>query len=438
MKAPLATAAAGLALLATSSVTGQPSPRPPTTPAVHAPPAAEASSGFTLPLGAFTLRLLPYIQAQYEAHQESEGELSSDGTRLLNLDRFVLRRGRFVIGLDHRWTQLVLELDVNTVRGVAFGVRQAEATLRLPPRGDGTSPAALTLGMFRTPFGYEVPRSARDRVFMENSVVAQAFFPGESDLGARAQGAVGWFRYALAVVNGHPVDEPRFGAQAPLSPRDVVGRVGVDVRTPSVRVTAGLSALGGAGFHAGTPQGVDGLGVRDANESGVLTPDDLVLLQGRAAVRSQSFARFAAGADASVEARLGSRATLHAFVEGVFGQNMDRALFVSDPVANGFDLRGLGLVAGASASLWRYALVGARVDWYNPNVDGTASVAGRVVVAPRDILTVSLLAGVQIPGTGARLVAQYDVVRDHLALGADGMPTDLANDRFTLRAQVSP
>lgn len=416
-----------------------PSPevRPPS-PAVQTVSAGDSSSGFTFPFGAFTLRLLPYVQAQYENHQESEGQLSADGRRLLNQDRFALRRGRLVVGLDHRWTQLLLELDVNTVQGVAVGVRQAEATLRLPPDSDGRSPAALTLGMLRTPFGHEVLRSARDRVFAENATVSQAFFPGESDLGARAQGAIGWFRYAVAVVNGHPIDEPRFGAQAPIAPRDFVGRVGVDLRRTDLRITAGLSALGGSGFHPGTPQGVDGLGVRDANESGVLTPDDLVLIQGRAAVRSQTFARFAAGVDASIEARLGSRARLSAYAEAMFGQNMDRGLFISDPVAYGFDLRGLGVIAGASATLFDRAIVGARFDWYNPNVDSTASQAGRVVVAPRDLWTLSLLAGVALPGAATRLIAQYDLVRDHLALGVDGLPTDLANNRFTLRVQVSP
>lgn len=397
----------------------------------------ESSSGFTAAFGDFTLRVLPYVQGQYEQHQNSEGELASDGTRLLNQDRFLVRRGRLLVGLDHRWAQLVFELDASTANGPAVGVRQAEASLRLPPR-DGRSPAMLTLGMFRTPFGYEVLRSARDREFMENALVAQAFFPGESDLGARAQGALGWFRYALAVVNGHPIDEARFGGAAPLAPSDVVGRVGVDLRGETRRFTAGVSALGGRGFHPGTPQGVDMLGVRDVSESGVLTPDDLTLIQGRAQVRSQSFSRFAVGVDASFEARLGERHGVHVWAEAMFGQNMDRGVFVSDPVGNGFDLRGAGVVLGATATLFRWGLVGARFDWYNPNVDSTANAAGRVVVAPRDVATVSALAGVQVPGTGTRLVAQYDVVRDHLALGADGLPTDLRNDRFTLRLQVSP
>lgn len=420
------------------SPTAVPPPPPPVRAAEARPPAVESASGFTFTLGAFTLRLLPYVQAQYEHHAESEDELAADGRRLLNQDRFLLRRGRFVVGLDHRWAQMLLEIDVNTTNGVAVGVRQAEASLRLPPNAEGRTPAMLTLGLFRTPFGYETLRSARDRIFAENSTIAQAFFPGESDLGVRAQGAIGWFRYALAVVNGHPLDEARFGAQAPISPRDIVGRVGVDVRRPTVRLTAGVSALGGTGFHPGTPQGVDMLGVRDANESGVLTPDSLVLLQGRAAVRSLTFPRFAVGLDAAVEARLGARVNLHAYAEGFYGQNMDRGLFPSDPVLNGFDLRGGGFVASATAVLFNYVIVGARVDWYNPNVDSTTTQAGRVVIAPRDIWTESLLLGVQIPGTASRLIAQYDFIQDHLALGRDGLPTDLANDRFTLRLQVSP
>ena len=239
-------------------------------------------------------------------------------------------------------------------------------------------------------------------------------------------------------IRDSPLDEPVYGGRAPTAPRDVVGRLGVDVRSERVRLTAGISALGGSGFHAGSPQGVDTLGVRNTSETGTLTPDDLALIQGRAAVRSQNFARFAAGADVAVDARLAANVSLYAWLEGAFGQNMDRGLFFTDPVVTGYDLRGLGLVAGATATLFSRALVGLRVDWYNPNVDGTTSVAGRIVVAPRDVFTVSALAGVQVPGTATRLVAQYDVVRDHLALGTDGLPTDFANNRFTLRLQVSP
>ena len=415
----------------------------PSTAAPTSPPSArvlppEAGGGFAFPVGPFTVRLLPYIQAQYEHHADSEEELSSDGLRLLNQDRFVLRRGRVVLGLEHRWAQMVFEADVNTVHGVAFGVRQAEASLRLPPNDRGLSAAMVTVGMFRTPFGFETLRSARERVFMENSTVAQAFFPGESDLGARVQGALGWFRYAVAVVNGHPVDEVRYGATAPLAPRDVVGRLGVDVRARTAHVTAGVSALGGAGFHAGTPQGVDALGVRDVAENGVLTPDSLVLLQGRAAVRSQSFVRFAVGADAAVELRLGARVAVDAYAEVMFGQNMDRGLFPSDPVGLGHDLRGLGVVAGGTVRLFDRVLLGVRFDHYDPNVDSTATQAGVVVLAPRSVTTESVLAGFQVPGTGCRIVAQYDFIQDHLALGTDGLPTDLANDRFTLRVQVSP
>ncbi len=81
---------------------------------------------------------------------------------------------------------------------------------------------------------------------------------------------------------------------------------------------------------------------------------------------------------------------------------MDRGLFISDPVAYGFDLRGLGVIAGVSATLFDRAVVGARFDWYNPNVDSTASQAGRVVVAPRDLWTVDLP-----PNLAFRAVADF-------------------------------
>jgi hypothetical protein len=54
--------------------------------------------------------------------------------------------------------------------------------------------------------------------------------------------------------------------------------------------------------------------------------------------------------------------------------------------------------------------------------------------------TLSPLLGVRLPddllpGVNARLVVQYDFVRDALARDLRGVPTDLANDQLTVRVQ---
>src|SRR5262249_36502886 len=151
--------------------------------------------------------------------------------------------------------RLLLELDASTFGDSGLGVRviRAEASVQWPETPNDVPYGALTVGLFRTPFGEEVQRSPRDRLFMEASTPLGALFPGETDLGVRIAGGVEWIRYAIAVVNGHPIDEPRFGGRAPTPSGDVVGRVGIDVVAGGVRIAGGVSLLGGTGFHPGTP-----------------------------------------------------------------------------------------------------------------------------------------------------------------------------------------
>jgi hypothetical protein len=441
------------------SPTPPPTPAPSTTPTAPAPaPAAPArpepqlrptvsfdGPGMTVSVAGFRIGLAGYIQAEYQHHDESENELSTDGMRLLNQDRFLIRHARVLLNIERDWAQLLLEPEVNTVKGTTFSVRQAEATLRymgpasLAPRNGGPREplVALTIGMFRTPFGYETLLSARERVWMEQSLAQQAFFPGESDLGVRLRGALGWFRYSVALVNGHPIDEARFGGQAPTQPSDVVGRLGFDAGSTRVHFTGGVSALAGNGFHPGTPATKDMLVVRDVNQSGTLTGQSLQLIPGRAATPSQTFAHWAGGLDLELSARPSRSFAFSAYAEGYVGQNMDRSVYVADPITTGFDLREFGFAVGYSQTLLDLVLMGLRVDYYNPNADAVGRQGGQLVTTSAAIFTTSFLLGVQVPHTQSRLVAQYDLVRDSLAVGDDGLPHDLANNRFTLRLQAA-
>ena len=58
----------------------------------------------------------------------------------------------------------------------------------------------LTVGLFYTPFGYELPASARTRLFMERSLSSTAMFPGQGDVGVRLAGSWRFLRYAIAFV----------------------------------------------------------------------------------------------------------------------------------------------------------------------------------------------------------------------------------------------
>ena len=388
-------------------------------------------------VGDYRVRASGYVQAQYQIFKQSQNELSPDGLTLLNQSGFAVPRARALIEGSNDWSSLVLEYDVANVNSALSGVQRAEATLVWRNPESPVPYLAGTLGVFRTPFGFEAARSARDRLFAENATVTQAFFPGQSDTGARAEGGVAWFRYALAVVNGHPVNEPRWGGRTPTKQGDVLGRLGVDASFGRVRLVGGGSLLKGRGFSPGSPATKDSITVRDVNESGTVTQTSVMLQAGRAATASRTFDRWATGLDAELSAQVLAAWKLWLRGEFIFGNNLDRGLFISDPNLTGFNGRGYGAVGAIESLIFQTGLLGLRYDFYDPNPDAIGNVAGEVVKVPRRISTTSALVGLQLPGTRTRFFAEYDRVKDHLALGLNGRPADLKNDRFLCRLQVS-
>src|SRR6185369_2967019 len=118
---------------------------------------------------------------------------------LLNQNRIYLRRARLRFYVDRRYGAGALELDANTVNGTTARVVGAEASLKLPGPADGPPLLMLTGGLVKTPFGYEIGQSDRDRLFLERSTAEQALFPGEYDGAVRLSGGWRFLRYALAV-----------------------------------------------------------------------------------------------------------------------------------------------------------------------------------------------------------------------------------------------
>ncbi len=382
-------------------------------------------------------RISSYVQAQYEHHQDSQDEVQQGGAPL-NQDRFLVRRARLRLDGAWRYAAIAFEIDGNTTRAPAVSLRRAEATLLARGPGGGELPyAALTAGVSEVPFGRELTERANDRAFAERSAASLAFFPGEPDVGARLWGGVSAFRYAVAVLNGEPLDE-RSAARAPREwngAKDVVTRLGVDLEpAPRWRLAAGTSFLRGRGFHPGAQATKDAAQWRDLNENSAVDQGEVGAVPGTAATPSQNFSRWAVGADLLCSFR-GALGLTTVYGEVSVAANLDRGLYVADPIATGIDQRELGYHAAVVQELGRHALAGFRTDFYDPNADFLLERAGKLVPATQAIRTHSPLVGLVLPER-ARLVFQYDFVRDNLARDARGVPTDLRNDRWTLRLQV--
>jgi len=405
-------------------------PAPSAQPVPPAPVAADKAAGEAQ----FPLKISGYLQAQYEGHQDSEDQLQQGGA-LLNQNRFVLRRARFKVARDWQYGGVMLELDANTVKGPAIVVQHAEVSLAYRNR-DQSPLAQVTLGVFDNPFGREVVESPRERPFMERSFASREFFPAEPDLGVRMSGQVAWFRYAVAVVNGQPLgDRTGFILQDPNSHKDVLGRVGVAVDLPSqLHLTGGVSVLDGKGFHPGTDATKNTVIWKDnISEDGTIQIPELVGSTGVAATPSQNFNRWLLGADLGLELS-SSLGSTHLFGELSVGSNMDRNVFIADPVTTGLDEREFGYYVALYHEFSSGPIAGFRFDQYNPNSDFLDSQKGKLIPVTETVTTYSPLIGFQVPHH-ARLIAQYDIVRDSLGRDIAGVPVDKKNNVITLRLQ---
>jgi hypothetical protein len=381
------------------------------------------------------LKIGGYLQAQLQHNAVSEDQLQQSGAPL-NQNEFLVRRAR--LRLDRGWdfASATLELDANTVRGPKVGVRRAEASLFYRGKNPHDLPplVMLSVGVLDIPFGFELAESARVRWFMERSIGSGALYPTEMDAGAKVSGAVSFLRYAVAVSNGQPVDESSF-PRDPNSNKEATGRFGAEVPvTDKLDLSGGTSFAVGKGFHPGEAGTKSRLIWNDVNQDGVAQPGEVIGIPGNAATPSKNFRRWAIGLDfqAGLQTALGrSRLAAEAFV----ASNYDRGFAPSDPVQTTLDARQAGGYIALTQELTRYGIVGFRAAIYDPNSDVIETRAAKTLPKTQTVKTFSPLAGFVLPNR-ARLLFQYDFVRDYLARDAVGVPTDAKNDQWTVRLQV--
>lgn len=420
LRAQLDALQARLAALEVAEVTESAVPAPALPPPLAPKPVTQAVG----------VELSGYLQAQLILSQLSEDEVDPEGDPM-NLDRFLVRRARLRAERAFPYGRAVVELDANTVDGPTVTVKRVEASAILPNPKGGPSPGMFTAGLSDIPFGGELPRSSRKRVFMERSLGSRAFFPSEYDVGASLAGALGPLTYAVAGQNGVPVST---GNSVYTQEKTAVGRVGFEAgRADRLHVAAGVSYLTGTGFHAGTPATKAQLLWSDDNEDGTVTLSELEAVNGQAASPSATFARWGVNADLCLtlttplgQTELGAEATM--------ANNLDRGWLPADPLSTGYDVRELAWTVGLTQEVTRWGILGLRADRYDPNSDLFESRRGTFIPTDASVLTLSPVVGVQYEDT-ARLLVQYDYVVDFLGRDDLAQPIDLPNDQWTLRVQ---
>ena len=178
------------------------------------------------------LKISGYIQAQYEKHEDSEEGVDSIGTQL-NLDNFLIRRGRLKVEYDATSrSKYVLHIDAAKDK---VSLKDAYVELK------ASNYFKTTFGQFKWPFGYEVLQSSSEREMPERAKVIRELFPGERDRGIKFSGDIKKFNYQVGLYNGTGIDDKTFTWQDPDKNKDIVGRLGLDLG----KISFGLSSYSG-------------------------------------------------------------------------------------------------------------------------------------------------------------------------------------------------
>lgn len=386
----------------------------------------------------FGLLLSGFVQADDVLYnQSSQDQINQSTGAPLNETRFLIRRAHLRADLSYGIVGGAFEVEASTVRDASVRIFDADVSVRWPSADPEAPPYVMgTLGLYRVPFGFENPQRDYDRLFLERSAMIRAFFPGENDLGLGISGGWRGLRYALSMMNGHPIAEGLFPYRDPTAAKDFLGRVGVDTFvTHAINFRGGVSALTGTGFHPGTFATKDTLVWRDGNEDGLVQLPELQVIPGQTAQPSQSFMHFALGGDLGVTAQWSSLGQTVLYGELVWANNLDRAIVPADQVGAAHNLRELGWYVGATQELTPHAQLGVRYDVYNPDADAQTRIALNVV--PKDLTFTTLaVAAAWRYGSLLRVVLEYDHNTNALGLTTGGLPTTLAADVLTLRGQV--
>jgi hypothetical protein len=381
--------------------------------------------------------LTGFLQVDAPFRQSSQNQLNGSTGEPLNQNRVYLRRARLRFTMDRKYGAGGVELDANTISGPTARAVGAEASVKLPG-ADGAPPLVmLTIGLFKTPFGYEIAQSDRDRLFMERSTAEQALFPGEYDGGVRLSGGWRFVRYALAAMNGEPIGERSYPGRDPNKWKDLVGRLGVETPVAGpVAVWGGVSALSGHGFHRGTTATKDTVQWRDLNDNRTVDTGELTVLPGSAPTPSFDFSRTAVGGDLGVRVSWPVLGETVLYGEAYVAQNLDRGLLPYDPSSpTAAKARELGWYLAGTQQLTPWAAVGVRYDFYNPDRDSTEGRVGRVFTRSRSFRSLALAGAFTTPY--GRLMVEYDVNRNHQGRDLQGQPTNLKDNALIFRGQVN-
>jgi hypothetical protein len=198
----------------------------------------------------------------------------------------------------------------------------------------------------------------------------------------------------------------------------------------------------GHGLHAGTPAGKPSLIWQDRNEDGQFQSNEISLAPGTAPNPSLTLGRHGLGADLRVVVSTPGLGDTVGYSEVYVAKNLDRGLLPADPYALittpygpvARDMREIGWYAALTQDVGEHLMLGARYDFYNPDRDSANLTLGSQVPASFSYQSLSLAAALRVPS--GRLIAEYDINRNHLGRDSAGAPTNLRDNAFVIRGEA--
>jgi hypothetical protein len=381
------------------------------------------------------LALSGYVQADVVPWDQRSTDEVDDTGAPLNEERVLIRRARLRAAITRDRYFAHLELDGNTVSGPTARIIGATVGARIT---DDVHDAEATLraGLFKIPFGREVPSPESERDVLEPTTTARALFPGNYDGGVMAAARWRALEVSVALTNGAPSADAQFRGRDPSSSWDLVGRAGARGElTYGVTLGGGISALTGSGLHPGTPATKETLTWVDQNEDGLVQTTELLVVPGAPATPSEAFDRNAIGADVELGWCLCVLGKGRVSAEVVLATNLDRGVEYADPTVADRDLRELGWHVQVVQGITPHAQLAARWESYRPDRDAF-EIRGNAVVPTDPRYRVITVAAEGHHGA-ARVLLQYDHDTNPRGRALDGAPTTRASDRITLRGQVT-
>ena len=126
--------------------------------------------------------------------------------------------------------------------------------------------------------------------------------------------------------------------------------------------------------------------------------------------------------------------------EFVLAQNLDRGLYVADPISAASISESLACTRAPCRRSRATPSSASGTTYTTPTPTRSTSAAGASIPLSEAVKTLSQLVGLVLPdkerGDRARLILQYDMISNAFARTNTGVPTNLADNVWTVRLQV--